>query len=616
MTRGFVHSPSPTRVVFGAGTVAQVAEEVRRLGGSRVLLLARPRHAGKVAAALGDLVVAQFDGARMHTPVEVTAQALDVLKAAAADCVVAVGGGSATGLAKALAARTGVPQVILPTTYAGSEVTPVLGETENGRKTTRRSPDILPETVIYDVDLTLDLPVPTTVTSAINALAHAVEALYSPDANPVVDAVAVQAIRGIAQSLPLVAAHPSDVDARAELLESAWLAGSCLASVSMGLHHKLCHQLGGQFDLPHAETHTVMLPQVMAYKQQESPEALAKVAEALDVPDAAAAVYDLVTELGGPTSLRELGLPESSLDGIEPASVLHAAWAGIRPDGAPDLSALTAQVLASFDDTPDPRLKQLITDLVRHLHHFAVHNDLTEEEWLFAIDFLTRTGQISDDKRKEFVLLSDTLGVSSIVDALTNSRSPLTTPSAVLGPFYVEGPPAMEHGADISGGLDGEPLWVSTEIVDTDGEPVPGAVVDVWQANKDGFYDVQLAEVDGPVLRARFVADDQGKLTFWTTLPHEYPVPEDGPVGQMLNGTARHPYRAPHVHFMIMAPHHHTLVTQLFVKGGAYLDSDTVFGVKNGLIVDFPKADGEPPAGRAVTAGGWHRLDYTFRIGR
>ncbi|EWM17937.1 catechol 1,2-dioxygenase [Kutzneria sp. 744] len=530
--------------------------------------------------------------------------------------MVAVGGGSTTGLAKALAARTGVPQVILPTTYAGSEVTPVLGETENGRKTTRRSPDILPETVIYDVDLTVELPVPTTVTSAVNALAHAVEALYSPEANPATDAVAVQAIRGITHSLPLVTADPSDVDARAELLESAWLAGSLMAQVSMGLHHKLCHQLGGQFDLPHAETHTVMLPHVMAYKEKESPEALAKVADALDVPDAAAAVYDLVHSLGGPSSLRELGLAESSLDGIEPMSVLRAAWEGTRPEGAPDLSALTAQVIASFDETPSPRLKQLITDLVRHLHHFAVHNDVTEDEWLFAIDFLTRTGQISDDKRKEFVLLSDTLGVSSVVDALTNSRSPLTTPSAVLGPFYVEGPPAMEHGADISGGLAGDPLWVSTQIVDVDGKAVPGAVVDVWQANKDGFYDVQLPEVDGPVLRARFVADDEGRLTFWTTLPREYPVPEDGPVGQMLQGTNRHPYRAPHVHFMIVAPNYHKLVTQLFVKGGAYMDSDTVFGVKNGLIVDFPKAQGEPPAGRAVGADGWHRLDYTFRIGR
>jgi protocatechuate 3,4-dioxygenase beta subunit len=174
----------------------------------------------------------------------------------------------------------------------------------------------------------------------------------------------------------------------------------------------------------------------------------------------------------------------------------------------------------------------------------------------------------------------------------------------------------MEHGADISGGLDGDPLWVSTQIVDVDGKAVPGAVVDVWQANKDGFYDVQLPEVDGPVLRARFVADDEGRLTFWTTLPCEYPVPEDGPVGQMLQGTNRHPYRAPHVHFMIMAPNYHKLVTQLFVKGGAYMDSDTVFGVKNGLIVDFPKAQGEPPAGRAVAADGWRRLDYTFRIGR
>jgi maleylacetate reductase len=617
MTRGFTHSPSPTRVVFGSGTVSTVLNEVLRLGGSRVLLLARPRHADLVAEVLGDLVVARFDGARTHTPVEVTAQALEVLKGADADCVVAVGGGSTTGLAKALAVRTGVPQVIVPTTYAGSEVTPVIGETENGHKTTRSTPDAQPETVVYDVDLTLGLPVATTVTSAVNALAHAVEALYSPDANPVVDAMALRAISAIGRSLPRVAAKPSDVDVRAELLAGAWLAGTCLASVSMGEHHKLCHLLGGRFGLPHAETHTVMLPQVMAYKAAEVPDVMRQIAEALNVTDAPSGVYDLVRSLGAPTSLRELELEKSSLDGIEPTELLRAAWEGRRPatGSVPDLRELTARVLASFDHTPDPRPHQLVTDLVRHLHHFAVSNDLTEAEWMYGIEFLTRTGQISDDKRQEFVLLSDTLGVSSVVDALTNSRSPLTTPSSVLGPFYVDSPPAKEHGGDLSDGLAGEPLWVTARITDERGEPVPGAVVDVWQSNKDGFYDVQLPELEGPVLRGRLVADERGELNFWTILPCEYPIPADGPVGHMLDAVGRHPFRAPHVHFMIWAPGFRTLATQLFVEGGAYLDSDTVFGVKDELIVEFGHGVGQPPAGREVT-GDWRRLDYTFRIGR
>jgi maleylacetate reductase len=225
-------------------------------------------------------------------------------------------------------------------------VTPVLGETENGEKTTRRSPDILPETVIYDVDLTLDLPVPTTVTSAINALAHAVEALYSPEANAMVDAVAVQAIRGIAHSLPLVVASPSDVDARAELLESAWLAGSCLTSVSMGLHHKLCHELGGRFDLPHAETHTVVLPYVLAFN---APAGMVALRRALGADDPVTALRDMVSTLGGPVSLAAIGMRESDVDAVAEtvagtpvpnprpvtreavAHLLRRAWAGRNP---------------------------------------------------------------------------------------------------------------------------------------------------------------------------------------------------------------------------------------------------------------------------------------------
>ncbi|MFE2990787.1 maleylacetate reductase and hydroxyquinol 1,2-dioxygenase domain-containing protein [Streptomyces sp. NPDC059262] len=634
----FVYTSHPSRVVFGTGTVGRLGEEVERLGCSRVLLLSSGPLAAasvQVREALGGLLAAEFDGAAMHTPVEVTEQALDVLRESAVDGIVAVGGGSTTGLSKALALRTGLPQVILPTTYAGSEVTPVLGETRDGRKVTQSSPEILPETVVYDVDFTLTLPLSITVTSGVNALAHAVEALYSAEANPVTDQQALDAISRIARALPRLAADPSDLEARADLLHAAWLAGTCLATVGMGLHHKLCHTLGGSFDLPHAETHTVVLPHAMAYNAPAVPDVMRRIADALGVPDAPSGVYDLVASLGGPTSLRDLGMPESGLaravelatstpypnpreltaEGI--AELLAGAWHGRRPVGPPStearLARLAEQVVASFGEAPDPRVRTLLSDLVRHLHTFVATNDVTEDEWQYAIDFLTRTGEICGPTRQEFVLLSDTLGVSSAVDLLTNSRTPSATPSAVLGPFYVDGPPETEHGGDIAAGLPGIPLWADVRVTDTDGEPIKGAVVDVWQSNTDGFYDVQLPDLEGPVLRGRLRTDAEGRVTFWSILPSEYPIPGDGPVGQMLAAVGRHPYRAPHLHFMFDAPGHGRLITQLFVSGGAYMDSDTVFGVKDELIVDFTPGTGPTPDGRNVD-GEWRRLEYTFRL--
>jgi len=287
----------------------------------------------------------------------------------------------------------------------------------------------------------------------------------------------------------------------------------------------------------------------------------------------------------------------------------------LDPEVAAATDALTAEVLASFDQAPE-RLRTLTQALVRHLHDFVRETDLSEAEWRFAIDFLTRAGHITTDTRQEFILLSDTLGVSSLVDILTNSRTPDSTPSAVLGPFYVAGPPEVPHGTDVSGGdLPGEPTHADITVTDTEGRPVAGAVVDVWQANEDGFYDVQLPEVEGPVLRARLHTDDQGHLDFWTILPAPYPIPDDGPVGQMLAATGRHPMRAPHVHFMIAAPGRHTLVTQLFVEGGEHLDSDTVFGVKAPIIVPFPVQDGPPPEGAPTRAAdGWRRLVFTFQL--
>ncbi|MFY1694295.1 MULTISPECIES: maleylacetate reductase and hydroxyquinol 1,2-dioxygenase domain-containing protein [unclassified Solwaraspora] len=629
----FVHTGTANRVVFGAGSITQLPAEVDRLGRGRVLTVAgtgRPALAASVADLLGPLHAGHFDRVAMHTPVDVTESALRLLRDTGADCVVSLGGGSATGLGKALSVRTGLPQIAVATTYAGSEVTPVLGETDTTGKVTRTDARILPETVIYDVDLTVGLPVPLTVTSGVNAIAHAVEALYAPSANPMADAIAVESITRLAAALPRIVADPADRQARTDALLGAWLAGVCLGAVGMGLHHRLCHLLGGSYGLAHAPTHTVVLPYAMAYNAAAAPQAMRRVAAALGRPDAPSGMYDLIASLGGPTSLRELGLDVDDLPSVARAAtdrpypnprevteagvgqLLRDAWAGARPAGPPDVGWLTDEVVASFAAAPDARVGRLAADLVRHLHHFVASNEVTQDEWQYAIDFLTRTGQLCDDRRQEFVLLSDALGVSSVVDLLANSRTPQTTPSAVLGPFYLPGPPAEALGADIAAGLPGVPLWADVRIVDLTGAPVGGAVVDVWQSNEDGFYDVQLPELAGPVLRARFHADPDGRVYFWSILPSAYPIPDDGPVGQLLAGTGRHPYRAPHLHFMISAPGHRRLVTQLFVAGGAYLNSDAVFGVKQDLVVEFPPGAGTPPHGRAVTD--WRTVTYTFRI--
>ncbi|WP_410675770.1 maleylacetate reductase and hydroxyquinol 1,2-dioxygenase domain-containing protein [Amycolatopsis sp. cmx-4-68] len=581
----FSYAANPVRVVFGS--LDTLGAEADRLGLRRVLLIGRPRHGDRAAEVLGHRLAARFEDAAVHTPVDVTERALKVVAEHDVDGVVAIGGGSATGLAKAVALHTDLPQLIVPTTYAGSELTEVLGQTADGRKTTRKTPKVRPETVLYDVGLTLGLPVPVSAASGLNALAHAVEARYAPDANPMTDLLAAEAIKLLTSALPRIAADPSDVDARTDALRGAWLAGTCLDAVEMGLHHRLCHHLGGKFGLPHAETHAVLLPYVMARRGL----------------DDASDVFELAHRLPIPHSLAELGLTEADIAGEPEADLLREAIAGTRPAAPPSLKALTKQVVDSFAAAPD-RLRTLLTDLVETLHGYAIRTDLTQAEWEYAIGFLTRAGHLTTDTRQEFILLSDTLGVSSVVDVLTNSRTPDTTPSAVLGPFYVEGPPETPQGANIAEGLPGTPLWTDIRVTDTEDRPVAEAVVDVWQSNEDGFYDVQLPDVDGPVLRARFRTDAEGRLRFRTIVPSAYPIPDDGPVGQMLDAVGRHPFRAPHVHFMIAKPGYRTLITQLFVAGGEYLGSDTVFGVKDGLIVEFTEEPG----------GTGRRLDFTFRI--
>ncbi|WP_113699331.1 maleylacetate reductase and hydroxyquinol 1,2-dioxygenase domain-containing protein [Nonomuraea lactucae] len=638
--RGFQYTSRPARVVFGYGTADSTPAEAARLGAERIMLLTdgRPSPAADALAhSLDPLLVCRFDRATLHTPVDVTHDALAVALEHTADCLVTIGGGSTTGLSKALALRTGASQIVLPTTYAGSEVTPVLGETDGGRKVTHSDPAILPDTVIYDVALTLDLPLGITVTSAANALAHAVEALYSPQVNPVLEEMAVRAVANIARSLPALHADPADRVARGDLLEAAWLAGTCLGMAGMGLHHKLCHTLGGAFGLDHAAVHAALLPHVIEYNAPAAPHAMARIAQVLCTGDVAGAVHDLIRSAGGPVSLRLLGMAKDDLPtaaGLatrepypnprEPSTddvlrLLERAWNGVRPSSARLAGAggrrawLTEQVVAGMSTAPDTRLRHLLGDLVRRAHAFVADNQVTEAEWGGAIDFLTRAGQMTTDTRQEMILLSDVLGVSSMVDTVAHERVPDGTPSAVLGPFYLEGPPAAEHGTNIARGIEGVPLWVGVGVVGPDGEPVPGAVVDVWQSNADGFYDVQLPDLDGPVLRARFRTGDDGRLAYWSIMPSVYPIPEDGPVGELLKATGRHPFRAPHIHFLITAPGYRRLVTQLFVRDGAYVDSDAVFGVKPELVTDFPQASGPSPDGRVVE-GAWHRLEFTFRL--
>lgn len=315
----FVYSALPARVVFGNGTLARTREEAERLAITRALVLTTPAqrtHGDQLSAQLTDRSAGVFAGAVMHTPIEVTEAALAAFRELGADGVIALGGGSTIGLGKAIAVRTGAPQLVIPTTYAGSEMTPILGETAGGEKTTRSSLDILPETVIYDVELTLGLPAALSATSGINAIAHAAEALYAVNGNPVIAMFAEQAISALARALPVIVRTPRDLTARHDALYGAWLAGVCLGVAGMALHHKLCHVLGGTFGLPHAETHTAVLPHAIAYNAAAAPAAMATIARALGRGDgnAALGLYELAGAVGAERALARLGMPEHGLD--------------------------------------------------------------------------------------------------------------------------------------------------------------------------------------------------------------------------------------------------------------------------------------------------------------
>ncbi|WP_427007793.1 dioxygenase [Pseudarthrobacter sp. H2] len=284
----------------------------------------------------------------------------------------------------------------------------------------------------------------------------------------------------------------------------------------------------------------------------------------------------------------------------------------ISPEQAAVEQELVDTVVASFDKTQDPRLKQLMQALTRHLHNFVREVRLTEDEWTTGIEFLTASGHITDDKRQEFILLSDVLGLSMQTIAINNEAHKNATEATVFGPFFVADAPEIPIGGDIAGGAAGQPCWVEGTVTDTEGKPVPGARIEVWEADEDGFYDVQYtdARVAG---RAHLFADDHGKYAFWGLTPTPYPIPHDGPVGKMLEAVRRSPVRASHLHFMVTADGLRTLVTHIFVAGDPQIETgDSVFGVKDSLIKRFePQAAGTPtPDGRDLGDQAWARTRF------
>ena len=325
----FVYESRPVRVVFGAGCLAQLPDELARLGAGRALVLATPGQralAERAAAALGPLAAGIHAEAVMHVPVETAAAARAQAAHLGADAYVAIGGGSTIGLAKAIALETGLPIVAVPTTYAGSEMTNIYGITEAGIKKTGRDDRVLPKTVIYDVNFTLSLPPKISGPSGMNAMAHCVEALYAQDTNPIVVLMSAEGIRALARSLPIVVKDPGNVEARTDAQYGAWLSGVALGSAGTAIHHKLCHTLGGSFNMPHAETHTVILPHATAYNREAAPEAMRIAAEALGAPDAAQGIFDLIEKIGAPTSLKQIGMPPDGLDKAADIAVKNPYW--------------------------------------------------------------------------------------------------------------------------------------------------------------------------------------------------------------------------------------------------------------------------------------------------
>ena len=353
MTTAFVHDVPASRVIFENGSLARVGEEVARLGASRVLLVCADSESAlgdRIVEDLGDQVVARFVDVAMHVPVPIARRAVALSQQSRADCVVTVGGGSSTGMAKFVARETGLPILAVPTTYAGSEMTSIWGHTEGQRKMTGRDPVVLPRVVIYDPTLTLSLPIHISAASAMNALAHLVEGLYSPGISPMLFLQAEEGVRALVDALPRIIDDPGDLQARGDALYGAWLGGWILGTTSMGLHHKICHVLGGMFDLDHAATHSAVLPHVTAYNAQMAPNAMQALERAMSFAQGpcgvpAVALWEFAVRIQAPTSLKELGFPLSAVDEVA-QNVVNAAIVNPRPV---DVEGVRRIILAAYE---------------------------------------------------------------------------------------------------------------------------------------------------------------------------------------------------------------------------------------------------------------------------
>ncbi|KVQ49004.1 maleylacetate reductase [Burkholderia cepacia] len=325
----FIYHARPARVIFGAGSLDHLEREVLELGAQRALVLCTPEQrdlAQYIVERLGARAAGLYDRATMHVPIEIARDAQAFARSCGADCAIAIGGGSTIGLGKAIALESSLPILAIPTTYAGSEMTPIYGLTEDGIKRTGSDARVLPKTVIYDPALTVTLPVELSVTSGLNAIAHAAEGLYANNANPVMSLVAEEGIRALARGLPGVRRDTADLGARGDALYGAWLCGMVLGNVGMALHHKLCHTLGGSFNLPHAPTHTVVLPHALAYNAAHAPDAMQRIARAIGTNDAARGLYALALDNGAPVSLKAIGMQEADLDRAADLAVANPYW--------------------------------------------------------------------------------------------------------------------------------------------------------------------------------------------------------------------------------------------------------------------------------------------------
>ncbi len=273
---------------------------------------------------------------------------------------------------------------------------------------------------------------------------------------------------------------------------------------------------------------------------------------------------------------------------------------------------ITDAVLSSFANAKDARFKEIMTDLVKHLHAFIKEVNLTEAEWMAGIQFLTATGHMCDDKRQEFILLSDTLGATTMKDIINNRKPPGVTEYTILGPFHRTDAPALPLSSNLAGGIPGESVIMKGRVLAPDGSPIPNAMLDVWQSDAKGFYDLQMPDLEGTALRGIFHADAEGRFVFRTIKPSFYPIPYDGPVGQMLIAMGRHPYRPAHIHFIVSADGYKPLTTELFVEGDPYLDSDAVFGVRDSLVVSFMRHDSADEAKQRGVTAPFYTVNYDF----